>query len=257
MNTQAMRVLILGGTTEAMQLAHLLCDTPAVDPVFSFAGRTKNPVMPPIACRIGGFGGVAGLIDYLRNERIEALVDATHPFAAQISANAAQACAALNTPICALTRAPWLAGPGDHWTEVVNNDAAVEALGENPARVFLTIGRLHLEPFGRAPHHHYLIRSIDDPGPLSALPHYKLILARPDFTVADEIELMREEKIEILVTKNSGATSTYPKLAAARALGLRVVMIQRPKPASILTLNKPAAVIEWLNSLSKMHHDTP
>ena len=242
-----MRILILGGTSEAMQLARLLAGQRQFEPLFSLAGRTANPVLPPIPSRIGGFGGAEGLAAFLRDGGFGALVDATHPFAAQMSRHAAQACMALGLPVCALSRPPWQAGPGDQWTEVPDLAAAAGALGQATRRVFLTTGRLGLEAFASAPQHHYLIRSIDPVEPAPAFPH-TTFLARPPYTVESETALIRAEKIDILVTKNSGAQDTAAKLEAARTLGLPVIMVQRPHLPDVPQFGTPAAVLDWLNA---------
>ncbi len=242
-----MRVLVLGGTSEAMQLARLLAGQRAIDALFSLAGRTANPAAPPIPSRMGGFGGAEGLADFLRKGRFGALVDATHPFAAQMSHHAFEACAALGLPLCALSRPPWQAGPGDSWMEVPDLSAAALALGPRPRRVFLTTGRLGISVFASAPQHHYLFRSIDPLVPPPAFRHSAL-LARPPFSVESETALMRAEAIDILVTKNSGAQATAAKLAAARALGLPVIMVQRPALPGIAQFGEAATVLDWLNA---------
>ena len=240
-----MRVLVLGGTSEAMQLAGLLAGDARFDAMFSLAGRTSAPLVPPVPCRIGGFGGAEALGEYLRAGRFAALVDATHPFAAQMSRHAAQACGQLGLPMCLLTRPAWRKSPGDRWIEVGTLEAAAAVLGEQPRRIFLTTGRLGLQAFEAAPQHRYLIRSIDPLQPAPALDH-KTLLARPPFTVESEVALMQAESIGILVTKNSGAAATGAKIAAARQLGLPVVMVQRPKPPDVLALCDARAVVEWL-----------
>jgi precorrin-6A/cobalt-precorrin-6A reductase len=241
-----MRVLILGGSSEASALARLLVDHAGIDATLSLAGRTQQPASVPIAIRIGGFGGVEGLVAFLESERIAALVDATHPFAARMSRQAAEACARLNLPRLVLTRAPWKAAAGDRWIDVADTEAAVAALGKPPRRVFLTIGRLSLPAFATAPQHHYVIRSIDAPKRLDALPHHRLILARPPFGIEAEMRLMREERIGILVSKNSGGEASYAKIEAARRLALPVVMIRRPEPGEGLTLHDAQAALAWI-----------
>lgn len=223
-----MRLLILGGTSEARRLADEMARRPEVETIFSFAGRTERPAPQAVATRIGGFGGIDGLVDYLRAERIDRVIDATHPFAAQMSRHAVEACARAGIPLLTFSRAPWRPQAGDRWTEVESNGAAAEALGAAPRRVFLTIGRLGLMDFAGAPQHVYLIRTIDPPGDLSFLPQHELILARGPFTVDDEIETMRRAQIDVVVSKNSGGGSTEAKLDAARALGLPVIMVRRP-----------------------------
>jgi precorrin-6A/cobalt-precorrin-6A reductase len=242
----AKRVLVLGGSSEASALARLLAGRPDIEATLSLAGRTAQPAPAPIATRSGGFGGVEGLIDYLTSRDIEAVIDATHPFAAQMSRNARQACALLALPLVVLTRAAWEPVAGDRWIDVADATEAASALGEAPRRVFLTLGRLSLPAFAAAPLHHYLIRAIDAPHGLKALPRHELILARPPFTMEDEESLMREKRIELLVSKNSGGEATYAKIAAARRLGLPVVMIRRPKPAGTPMLNDPAQALAWI-----------
>jgi precorrin-6A/cobalt-precorrin-6A reductase len=226
-----MRLLILGGTTEARRLAERLAGRADVDAILSLAGRTDKPERQAITTRIGGFGGVEGLADYLRAEKIERVIDATHPFAAQMSRHAVEACSRAKIPLLVFTRAPWRAGPDDLWTEVACNADAARALGESPRRVFLTIGRLGLADFAIVPQHAYLIRTIDPPGDLSWAPDHRIVFARGPFAVEDEIALMRGERIDVLVTKNSGGGATEAKLEAARNLRIPVVLIAQPKPA--------------------------
>lgn len=222
------RTLILGGTSEARRFAARIAGDPRFDAVMSLAGRTREPLEQSLPVRIGGFGGVEGLIRYLEEERIDKVVDATHPFAAQISANAQRACAAFGIPLLALSRAPWRRVDGDRWIEVADNGAAAAALGAEPRRIFLTTGRLGLADFQQAPQHFYLIRTIDRPAEDDLPPHHHLILDRGPFAVENELSLMRAAQIDLLVTKNSGGGSTYAKIAAARALSMEVVMIAPP-----------------------------
>ena len=240
-----MRLLILGGTTEASALARAVEGWADLDPILSLAGRTQNPVIPPIPYRIGGFGGVDGLKTYLTDEKIDAVIDATHPFAAQMSANAAEACKSLGIPLALFTRAAWRPVPGDRWTLVADMEAATKALGETPWRVFLTVGGLQLAAFAAAPQHHYLVRTIDPPEAAADLPDHKLILARGPFAVDDEIALMRDERIDVLITKNSGGKATAAKLAAARALEIAVIMVERPKPPDVEAFETLDAITAW------------
>lgn len=242
-----MRVLILGGTTEASRLARLMAGRPDLAPVLSLAGRTEAPVAQPIPTRIGGFGGVAGLVAYLRAEAIEAVVDATHPFAAVMSRHAAEACRIAGVPLCAHSRPPWALAPGDRWIEVADNAAAVAALGTEPRRVLLTIGRLGVAAFRAAPQHHYVIRSIDPPPAEDLPPDARLVLDRGPFDEAAETQLMRAERIDGLVTKNSGGTATYPKIAAARALGLPVILVTPPARPDVPMMTDPEAVLAFLD----------
>ena len=237
------RVLILGGTTEASALARALVDRTDLNAVLSLAGRTEAPTPPPITHRIGGFGGVEGLIDYLNREAFSGVIDATHPFAAQMTRHAAEACAFLNLPRLVFTRPEWRETEGDRWHHVSDVHESVDALGREARRVFLTVGRLSLPAFREAPQHHYLIRSIDQPVASEMPLKNTLILARGPFSVADEIQLMRNERIDILVTKNSGGTQTDAKLEAARVLRIPVIIIERPGlPESRVTHNLEEAL---------------
>ena len=242
-----MRILILGGTTEASALASLVADKPEFSPTLSMAGRTSDPRPLPIPTRIGGFGGAEGLARYLVEEGIEAVVDATHPFAAVMSRHAAEACARAGVPLLALRRPAWERQAGDRWVEVSSMAEAVTALGRSPRRVFLTVGRLELLPFAAAPQHSYSVRTIEPIGDALPAPDVVAIQDRPPFDEEAEHALMRREAVEVLVTKNSGAAATYPKIAAARALGLPVVVVARPsKPAGIEEVATAEEAFSWL-----------
>ena len=244
-----MRLLILGGTTEASCLAGALVGRHDVAPVLSLAGRTQNPVLPPIPHRIGGFGGVDGLSAYLAGERIDVMVDATHPFAARISAHAVAAAAVAGVPLLAFTRPPWRPGIGDRWTAVPDLDAAAAALGLARRTVLLTVGRLGLARFRAAPQHRYVVRTIDPPDPADLPPDHVLLLDRGPFRLEDEMALMRREGVEVVVTKNSGGSAAAAKLDAARALGIAVVMIDRPPaPAGRPETHALDAVLEWIET---------
>ena len=221
------RVLLLGGTTEASALARRLAETGA-DAVFSYAGRTDAPLAQPLPTRVGGFGGAMGLAEYIRAEGITHVVDATHPFAAEMSRNAIAACAETRTPLCAFERAPWTPGPGDDWRIVPEIGAAVEALPEAPARVFLAIGKQNLAAFGAQPQHHYLLRLVDPPEGALPLPDAEAIIARGPFTEAEDLRLLMDHGILLIVAKNSGGAGARAKLDAARTRGIPVVLIDRP-----------------------------
>jgi len=223
-----MRVLLLGGTTEASLLARRLAQD-GVDAVFSYAGRTDAPVAQPLPTRIGGFGGPEGLAHYLADQRISHVVDATHPFAARMSRNAIVACAKAAVPLCGFERAPWASGPGDDWRHVADLAGAVAALPERPARVFLAIGRQNLDAFAAKAQHHYLLRLVDPPqGPLP-LPDTTVVIARGPFTEPADRELLARHRIGLIIAKNAGGTGARAKLDAARALGIPVILIGRPE----------------------------
>jgi precorrin-6A/cobalt-precorrin-6A reductase len=224
------RILILGGTTEARRLAAQLASRSDLAVTLSLAGRTAAPAAQPVPIRVGGFGGAAGLAAFLEAQAIVVLIDATHPYAVQISANAVEAAARARVPLLALERPAWEPVDGDHWIEVADMPAAVTALGSTPRRVFLALGRNELRPFEAAPAHFYLIRSVDPVEPPLALPDAIYLTGRGPFNEAAEHALLVQHRIDVVVAKNSGGTATYGKIAAARRLGLPVIMLQRPPP---------------------------
>ena len=242
---RAPRLLLLGGTSEARALSERLARETGVTAVVSLAGRTRAPLASPLPTRIGGFGGVEGLQRYLVDNGVDRVIDATHPFAERISANAREACAALGVPLAVLAREPWRRQPGDRWIEVVDMAAAVAALGSSPRRVFLTIGRLSVPAFRAAPQHHYLVRSIEPPEPDELPPSCELILARGPFSHDEEIHLMRERQIEALVTKNSGGPLTYAKIEAARALSLETIVVRPPGAQAERRLENLEAALDF------------
>lgn len=244
-----MNVLILGGTSEARQLAGRLAGRTGLKVTLSLAGRTAHPAAQPVPVRLGGFGGVAGLANYLAAERIGALIDATHPYAGTMAAHAADAAAHTRTPIIALKRPAWATTGGDNWIEVDNVAAAVAALGAPARRVFLTIGRNEVSAFETAPQHSYLIRSVDPIEPPLALPQAHTILARGPFSEDDERALMTQHRTEFVVAKNSGGTATYAKIAAARALGVAVVILKRPRLPEVPTVATIGEALAWLDHL--------
>lgn len=241
------RVLVLGGTLEARRLAERLRGRADVAITLSLAGRTANPASQPVPVRIGGFGGAEGLAAYLRAERIAALIDATHPYAAVISANAARAAAAAGVRLLALRRPPWQAVAGDRWTEVADVPAAVAALGPAPRRVFLALGRKDIQPFGAAGQHHYLVRSVDPVVPPLPVPHATYLVARGPFAETAERALLGAHAIEAIVAKNSGGEATYGKIAAARALGIEVILLRRPPLPAVPSVASVTEAAAWLD----------
>jgi precorrin-6A/cobalt-precorrin-6A reductase len=241
------RILILGGTTEARLLAARLAARPALEVTLSLAGRTAAPARQPVPVRSGGFGGAAGLADYLGRERIDVLIAATHPYAGGISANAAAAAQISGVRFIALRRPPWVARADDNWIEAENLGHAVHALGPASRRVFVPLGRNELAPLAQAPQHFYLIRSVDPVQPRLPLPYACYVTGRGPFAEADEIALMRTHDIDIVIAKNSGGDATYGKIAAARALGIAVIMMRRPPHPEVPSVETIEAVISWLD----------
>ena len=229
---QPPRLLILGGTAEGRALAEAAEARfgPALTVISALAGRTRAPLLPAGEVRIGGFGGTEGLANYLRDERIDLLIDATHPFATQISAQACEAAARAETQRLALVRPPWRPIPGDRWIEVDTVEAAPAAIPDGAERVFLTVGVRSLAPFASRPDLWFLVRLVDAPAEPIPLAQLRLICARGPFAEDDERALLTEHGIDCLVTRASGGDATAAKLAAARALGLPVVMVRRPPP---------------------------
>jgi precorrin-6A/cobalt-precorrin-6A reductase len=222
-----MRALILGGTSDANRLADAIARL-ALDAIYSYAGRTEAPSTQSLPTRSGGFGGESGLADYIRQQNITHVVDATHPFAAEISRNAVAACAATGTALIALERAPWTKMPDDTWIEVADEAAAAAALPDQRTCVFLAIGRQHLAPFASKPQHAYTLRFVDAPDAALPLPDARVIVSRGPFTLAADLELMRSRGIEWIVARNSGGSGARAKIDAARELSLPVIMIARP-----------------------------
>ncbi|MGO4704608.1 cobalt-precorrin-6A reductase [Microvirga sp. 2MCAF38] len=242
-----MRILILGGTTEASALAGRLAERTDIAAVLSLAGRTAAPKRAAIITRIGGFGGIEGLKQWLVEHHTDAVIDATHPFAARISHNAAMACGALDLPLLALRRPAWQPVTGDLWREVASMKDAVEALGRAPRRVFLTVGRLELRHFASAPQHHYLVRTIEPLGDALPVPHVTAIEARGPFDEEAERDLMIAHRIEILATKNSGGAATYGKIVAARTLSLPVIIVTQPQKSDADKVETADAAMVWID----------
>lgn len=240
-----MRVLLLGGTTEASALACAL-KSANIETVFSYAGRTRTPVAQPVPVRVGGFGGVEGLVTYLTTEGISHVVDATHPFANTMAHNVHQACTARTLPLMRLERPAWVAQDGDDWRGVPDIDTIGDALPLSPSRVFLAIGRMHLDKLLRHPQHHYVLRLVDTPTEPIPLPNHTVIIARGPFDVATDTALMREHRIDFVVAKNAGGSGAVAKITAARDLGLPVVMIERPKRPDSAKAFDIETVMRWL-----------
>jgi precorrin-6A/cobalt-precorrin-6A reductase len=245
------RILVLGGTTEAARLARSLAGARA-DAVFSYAGRTHAPAAQPLPTRVGGFGGVEGLTDYLRRENITHVVDATHPFAAKMSANAVAACRETGVALCALERAPWQAGAGDDWTHVADMAGAVAALPDRPCRVFLAIGRQNLPDFAAKQQHFYLLRLVDAPGGALPLPRAEAVIARGPFTREADRALLKDHAIDLIVAKNAGGAGARAKLDAARDLGLPVILIDRPAIPARKVLGRVEEVMAWLGHSARL-----
>lgn len=235
------KILILAGTNDALLLANKLF-AKGYDVTSSFAGVTANPILPKGKIRRGGFGGVDGLRKVLAEEKFDILVDATHPFAAVISRNAAEA----HSDVLRLERPAWIAQDGDCWIVVPDIPGAVEALPFE-ARVMLTIGRKEADAFTSRPDLSGVVRMIEAPD--HALPkNWRRILQRPPFTLAGEIELMTLENITHLVTKNAGGAETAEKLAAARSLSIPVVMVARPFKSPVRTFDSVDAIAAYIAS---------
>jgi precorrin-6A/cobalt-precorrin-6A reductase len=251
------RILILGGTTEASALARLIAGDRRFNPVLSLAGRTASPAPQPVPTRVGGFGGAQGLARWLEAERIVAVVDATHPFAAQISANAVDACTRRGLPLATLTRPAWTLVHGDRWTEVDSADAAASLLATEtqPRRIFLSLGRLELGAFASAPQHDYTARLIDPPSGIVLPPRIRFIFERGPFDKAAELQLLESGRIDMIVSKNSGGAATYAKIEAARELGLPVLMIQRPAKPHGTPLGSAGEAVAWLEEIAGHRRD--
>ena len=246
------KILILGGTGDAVKLAAQLANISTIEVISSLAGRTKKPSALVGQVRIGGFGGAEGLAKYLQENAIDILIDATHPCAGQITVNGAIASQLVNIPHLMLVRPQWERVSGDDWIEVETIEAAAIAIPELVRRVFITSGRQQLEPFLERlrlypdlyPEMWYLIRSIDPPD--LELPNSKLLLDRGPFNLEQERQLLREYQIEAIVSKNSGGEATYAKVVAARELGIPIIMVQRPAMPEGEKVTSIAEAIAWV-----------
>ncbi|MFF9373009.1 cobalt-precorrin-6A reductase [Streptomyces griseoluteus] len=237
-------VLILGGTTESRRLATALAARPGLRVTTSLAGRVSRPGAVDGEVRIGGFGGEAGLADWLRAHRVTALVDATHPFAERITANAAEAARVAGIPHAVLRRPGW--DLDDDWFPVASLKEAARLVPRLGGRVFLSTGRLGLAAFASLTATRFVVRSVEPPEP-PLPPHCELLLARGPFSLSDEVDLLRTHRIDVLVTKDSGGAATAPKLAAARSLSLPVVVVRRPElPSGVRALPDVEGVLDWL-----------
>ena len=249
MTPRPVRVLVLGGTSEASGLARALAGRPGVEVTTSFAGRTSAPVAAAGRTRVGGFGGPEGLARHLRDASVDVLVDATHPFAARMRWHAASAAAAAGVPRLRLERPAWQPVPGDRWVPVADLDAAAAAVAAGGhRRVLLTTGRTELAPFAACPDTWFLVRSVEPPDPLP-LPRAEVLLARGPFTVEGELGLLAAHAIDAVVTKNSGGDATAAKLTAARRRGVPVVIVERPPSPPGPHAPTVADALAWMDTI--------
>ncbi len=248
MSTVVPTVLILGGTGEARALAGRLVEAfgQRLRVVSSLAGRTTEPVALAGEVRRGGFGGAEGLARYLHETAPIALIDATHPFAANISRNAVAAAQAAGVPRLALVRPPWRAQAGDRWIEVADAAAAATALETLGPRVWLTLGGGDTPAFARLTDRWFLVRRVDAPPEPLPLAQAEILLARGPFALADERRLIATHRLDVLVCRASGGAATEPKLQAAREAGIPVVMIRRPEPPPGPRAGSVDEAVTWL-----------
>ena len=240
-------VLILGGTAEARRLAAVLAGRPDLRVVSTLAGRVREPRLPPGEVRVGGVGGPTGLATRHRDHHVDAIVDATHPFADRISTSAATAARATGVPLVLLRRPGWTPGPDDHWHPVDSLPAAAHLLPTLGTRAFLTTGRQGLPAFAAIDTLWFLIRCVDPPDP-PLPPHKHILLSRGPYTVDNELTLLRTHHIDVLVTKDSGGAHTEAKLIAARELALPVIMVRRPPAPTVPTVPTVDEALTWLDA---------
>ncbi|MEB3177557.1 MAG: cobalt-precorrin-6A reductase [Nostocaceae cyanobacterium] len=240
------RVLILSGTGDASKLAAQLAQISGVEVITSLAGRTQNPVTPAGIVRVGGFSGAEGLAEYIRAEKIDVLIDATHPYAAQISLHAAAAANLCKIPHLMFVRPSWEPVCGDDWIDVNSVETAVDMLQNIAQRVFLTVGRQQLAAFAHLDNLWFLMRLIDPPSTDALVPPGKILYARGPFAVENEYQLLQEYQIDTLVSKNSGGDATYAKIIAARQLGVKVVMVKRPATPPGETVSDGSDALAWV-----------
>lgn len=241
-----LKLLLLGGTSEATRLAKAVAQMLGVAAVLSLAGRTSKAAPSPVPVRVGGFGGVEGLAHYLVQDGVDIVVDATHPFAAQISNNAIAACAKANVPLLAIERPPWQRTDRDTWIEHATAEDAIAALPDAPSTVFSALGRSAIPLLCAKPQHRYVIRVVDPSAPPAELREAVIISARGPFRTEDDIALFREYRIARVLTKNAGGDAAYSKIAAARALQLPVHIVKRPDIAKRHTVTTSDEALSWI-----------
>lgn len=241
------RLLILGGTGEAVEFSHRAAALADLDVIYSLAGLTRTPSRAGGRLRIGGFGGAQGLREFLGAEGIDLVVDATHPYSTRMTRNAAAACTGLNVPRLVVQRPPWRKGKGDRWIPAASNREAMHRLPSLGERIFLTVGRTGLEVYaGVSERCHFLVRLVEPPSAPLPLPDAELVIGRPPHSLDHEKRLLTEHRVDCVVSKNSGGEATYGKIAAARELGLPVVMIQRPRRPDGELVTGAEAAMAWL-----------
>jgi precorrin-6A/cobalt-precorrin-6A reductase len=249
------RILILGGTGEGTELASRLAHRLDLCTISSLAGRVSEPKRPEGIVRVGGFGGVDGLVSYLVKENVRVIVDATHPFAVQISRNTELACARLGLPLIAFIRPPWVQTKADLWNEVADLREAASVVDLQKGRVFLSIGRQEVGSFAACHNAWFLIRAIEKPtGALPGL--HEILLRRGPFSLDEELQLLRDHSIDYVISKNSGGSATYPKIQAAHLLGIPVVMVKRPVKHTIATVETLEEVIVEIDRLVQSNRTT-
>jgi precorrin-6A/cobalt-precorrin-6A reductase len=241
-------LLILGGTAEAALLANAARERfgAALSVTTSLAGRTRATGSTDGALRVGGFGGSEGLAAWLKARQVGLVVDATHPFASTISANARQACDAETVPRLIFGRAPWRAESGDDWRCVSDLDSAAALLPDIAKRAFLGIGSVRLRAFAGIHGVHLVVRMIDPPESSLPLVNYSVVLGRGPFEEASECAMLRRERIDTVVSRNSGGAATYQKIVAARALKLPVVMIAPPTREAGAHVETLEGALQWI-----------
>jgi precorrin-6A/cobalt-precorrin-6A reductase len=245
------KVLILGGTGEALALAQRLAGMPEISVISSLAGRTRDPTLPPGEVRIGGFGGIEGLLAYLKENAISLLINATHPFAAEISGNALAAHKQSGVPLLRLLRPAWRKQPDDTWIKAPHINGAAAICRWLGRRVLLSVGAQEVAAFADLPRAHFFVRMVDPPNAPLPLLSSEVIVAKGPFALADERRLMLDKEIDLVVTKNSGGDATFGKIAAARELAIPVVMIDRPEIAlhpGSESADSVAAAFDWASA---------
>lgn len=253
--TKPQRILLLGGTTEAATLADRLANADNIEATLSLAGRTANPAASKLPMRIGGFGGSDGLAGYLRQQKIDLLIDATHPFAAQMSANAVMAAGLANVPMLAIERPAWTPVEGDNWIEHDTVDAAIAALPPEPQDVFSGLGRQAIDALLRAPQHRYLIRVVDPIELPCELINSELITARGLFQTGEDARLFADYNIRYVLAKNAGGSAAYAKIEAARQLGITVHMVRRPAIPDRKTVSSADEALAWIATHHRARSD--
>ena len=241
------KILIIGGTQEGNKLANYFKEH-NLEYIISYAGVVEEVYKKKFKKRVGGFGGKIGIFNFIKQNKITHVIDASHPFSQKISLNTYNVCKSYNIPIITYTRKPWFERKNDNWIKVGDFNESADYLKGEAKNVFLAIGKKNLQVFKKYPQHCYLLRVINNQDINNLFPNQKCIAYNSKLNVEEEIKILKKYKIEVIVSKNSGGNLAYNKIIAARKLKIPVVIISRPKSLRSKKIYTLESLLEWLNS---------